>query len=219
MTSPLDRHALTDVLSRLQRLAPPAIPLPSGGRLSAFDDGVDQWIEANLRGKPSLDRLMYSASALGDHGIIWLLLAAAQAGRLPRPWRRPLLRAAAGLGAESALVNGPVKWLFRRTRPDQSTPRPLHLRTPRTSSFPSGHATAAFFGAALLSDGDELWPLYYAIAVVVAGSRLHVRIHHASDVVGGVLIGAALGHLVRYLVPLDRGPDRPDPTSSEPTTS
>jgi undecaprenyl-diphosphatase len=188
--------------AELHRLLPPAVPIPEGGRLSAFDDAVDRWIGQHLRDRRAVDRVMYTASALGDHGIIWLLLAAVQAGRLPRDWRRPMLRAAAGLGAESALVNGPVKWMFRRSRPTHDTARPLHLRTPRTSSFPSGHATAAFFGATLLADADPLAPLYYAIAVVVATSRLHVRIHHASDVVGGVAIGLALGILVRHLVPL-----------------
>lgn len=187
----------------LGRFVPPPIPLPEGGRLSAFDEWIDDWVETNLRGRAPVDRLMYSASALGDHGLIWLILAAVQAARLPRDWRLPLLRAAAGLGAESALVNGPVKWMFRRTRPDQVAPRPMPLRIPRTSSFPSGHATAAFFGAALLSEGDRRWaPLYYLIAVVVAMSRVHVRIHHASDVAGGILIGIALGRLARHLMPL-----------------
>jgi undecaprenyl-diphosphatase len=202
----------------LTRLVPPPIPLPEGGRLTAFDDLVDDWIETNLRGRAPVDRLMYTASALGDHGIIWLLLAAIQAGRLPRGWKRPLLRAAAGLGLESALVNGPIKWLFRRSRPHHNGPRPLHLRTPRTSSFPSGHATAAFFGAALLSEGDPWAPLYYAIAVIVATSRLHVRIHHASDVAGGIVIGIALGQLVRHLVPLETPESHAQPDQSTPST-
>jgi undecaprenyl-diphosphatase len=47
-----------------------------------------------------------------------------------------------------------------------------------------------------------LWPLYYAIAVVVAASRVHVRIHHASDVIGGAAIGILLGELTRLLVPV-----------------
>ncbi|MDQ6837181.1 MAG: phosphatase PAP2 family protein, partial [Actinomycetota bacterium] len=46
-------------------------------------------------------------------------------------------------------------------------------------------------------------PLYYALAVVVAASRLHVKIHHASDVVGGAIIGAALGEIVRRTVPME----------------
>lgn len=179
---------------------PPTVPIPSG--VDRFDAIIDAWFDHHLRGRPTMDRLMYTASAVGDHGLIWLSLAGVQAARHPQDWRRPLLRASAGLGIESALVNGPVKWMFRRSRPTHLGPRPRHLRQPRTSSFPSGHATAAFFGAALLRDDDSWWPLYYAVAVVVAASRVHVGIHHASDVVGGIAIGIALGELTRHLVPV-----------------
>ena len=192
------------------RWPPPTIPLPEGGRLTSFDDRIDGAFEAVLRGRKPANVAFYSASAVGDHGILWLALAVVQAARIRPGWRRRLLRAAAGLGAESALVNGPVKWMFRRTRPVHEGTRPLHLRTPRTSSFPSGHATAAFFAASLLSEDDPLAPLYYALAAIVAASRVHVRIHHASDVVGGVLIGAALGAAVRRLVPLE------DPAAAAP---
>jgi undecaprenyl-diphosphatase len=184
------------------------VPIPSG--LDRFDLAVDDWFEAHLRGRPAVDRLMYAASAVGDHGIIWLALAVLQAVRSPDRWQPRLLRVAAGLGIESILVNGPVKWLFRRTRPVHEGPRPLRLRTPLTSSFPSGHASSAFFGAAVLGDGDPWWPLYYALAVVVASSRIHVKIHHASDVVAGAAIGAVLGELARRLVPV--GPLRVEST-------
>ncbi|MDQ6837257.1 MAG: hypothetical protein M3137_02655, partial [Actinomycetota bacterium] len=114
--------------------------------MTAFDDYADEAIERLLRDRRFPDLVMYTASALGDHGLLWLVTAGIQAGRRRRGnWRRPLIRVAAGLGLESALVNGPVKWMFRRSRPAHDGPRPLHLRQPRTSSFPSGHATAAFF--------------------------------------------------------------------------
>lgn len=194
-----------------ERWIPPAVPLPS--QIGEFDRVVDDWFETHLRGNRGVDLVLYGATALGDHGLIWMLLAAAQARRRRAgDWQRPFLRAVVGLGLESALVNGPVKWLFRRTRPAHDAPRPLHLRQPRTSSFPSGHATAAFFGAALLRDYDPWWPLYYVVAVLVASSRVHVRIHHASDVVGGALLGVALGELARHLVPVG-------PAASKPPTS
>ena len=172
--------------------------------MTAFDDHLDDAFERLLRNRRIPDMVMYAASALGDHGLLWLLLAGVQAGRRRHGnWRRPLIRAAAGLGLESALVNGPVKWVFRRTRPIHDGPRPMHLRQPRTSSFPSGHATAAFFAASLLGEDDPLRPVYYALAVVVAASRLHVKIHHASDVVGGAVIGTVLGEIVRRAVPME----------------
>jgi undecaprenyl-diphosphatase len=73
------------------------------------------------------------------------------------------------------------------------------LRTPRTTSFPSGHASSAFLAATLLSDSSRAKPVYFAIATIVATSRIHVRIHHASDVAGGVAIGLALGALAKRL--------------------
>lgn len=182
----------------------PTVPIPTA--FDPLDAAVDRWFESTLRHRPVSDWLFYSASAVGDHGAVWLTLAGLQAYRRSQrgqAWKRQLLRVGIGLGIESIVVNGPVKFMFRRTRPAHDGPRPLHLRQPRTSSFPSGHATAAFFGAALLRDDDPLWPLYYALAVVVAASRVHVRIHHASDVVGGVMTGILLGELVRKLVPLD----------------
>jgi undecaprenyl-diphosphatase len=177
-------------------------------KVTAFDAWADGAVEELLRHRHVADRVMYGASALGDHGVLWMILAGGQAVRnRDGEWQRPLLRALLGLAAESILVNGPVKWIFRRTRPQPLEPRPLHLRTPRTSSFPSGHASAAFFGAALLRDEDAWWPAYYAIAVVVALSRVHVRIHHASDVVGGAVVGTILGELTRKLIPLHQ-PDQ-----------
>jgi membrane-associated phospholipid phosphatase len=38
--------------------------------------------------------------------------------------------------------------------------------------------------------------------VIVAASRVHVKIHHASDVIGGIALGIALGELARHLVPV-----------------
>jgi undecaprenyl-diphosphatase len=186
------------------RWRPPAVPIPE--RVDRLDAAVDDWFETHLRGRPAADRVMYTASALGDHGLVWLSLAILQALRRHGTWPRPLVRAAAGLGIESAIVNGPVKWMFRRTRPVHQGLRPLRLRTPLTSSFPSGHATAAFFGAALLRDGDPLWPLYYVMAVIVASSRVHVKIHHASDVIAGAALGAGMGELARRLVPVAHRP-------------
>jgi membrane-associated phospholipid phosphatase len=173
-------------------------------QVGAFDARVDRWFAEHLRGRPVADRIFYGASAVGDHGVIWLILASIR-GLRSDEGVPAALRAAAGIGIESALVNGPVKWVFRRERPEVLDDRPLPLRRPRTSSFPSGHATSAFCAAALLSDGDERWaPAYYGLALIVAWSRVHVNIHHASDVVAGMAIGALLGEASTRIVELPR---------------
>ncbi|HET6874005.1 MAG TPA: phosphatase PAP2 family protein [Acidimicrobiales bacterium] len=186
----------------------PTVPVPTA--FDPLDDAVDKWFENHVRHHRAADVVMYTASMVGDHGVVWLALAGVQALRRQRDgrsWKRQFMRVGIGLGIESLVVNGPVKFMFRRTRPVHEGPRPMHLRQPRTSSFPSGHATAAFFGAALLRDDDPVWPLYYALAVIVAASRVHVRIHHASDVIGGVTTGVVLGEIVRRMVPLEPRPE------------
>lgn len=171
--------------------------------VAAFDDQVDAWFD-KIRGHRFWDRLFYAASALGEFGLIWVMFALVRALRGGKRNERAAVRAIVATGVESVLVNIVMKAFFRRRRPQRSGDHPLPFREPLSSSFPSGHATAAFCGATLLADGDPLWPLYYAVAVVVALSRVHVKIHHASDVLGGAIIGRVLGLTGKRIAPLDR---------------
>lgn len=174
-------------------------------RVDAFDARVDKAFD-RVRGNRVADRVFYSASTLADHGQLWLMLGALRGLRSKDGWQAAM-RLGIGLAAESIIVNLGVKSLFRRRRPVHETPRPHFLRTPKTSSFPSGHATSAFTSAGLLSDRDPLWPVYYVIAFVVAWSRVYVRIHHASDVIAGIGVGVLLGRIFRRLRPLASPPE------------
>jgi undecaprenyl-diphosphatase len=164
-----------------------------------FDELVDGAFE-QLRGQPVLDRLFYSASALGDFSLIWYLIGSVKS-LASDDHPRDLSRLAVILAGESVLVNQGVKRLFRRDRPRTGGSSPHRIRQPSTSAFPSGHASAAFVAAAVLSEGSRLAPAYYGLAAIVAVSRVHVRIHHASDVLGGALLGIALGALARRAWP------------------
>jgi len=182
---------------------PPLSELHS--KVEEIDESVDGWF-TKLRGNPTADRVFYTASALGDFGLIWVVLALLRALRGRPNDERAALRAIVATGIESVLVNVGLKSIFRRRRPVAPLEHPLPFRQPVTSSFPSGHATAAFCAASLLAEGDDLAPLYYAVATVVAASRIHVRIHHASDVVGGAVVGLVLGRIGQLLSPLPEPP-------------
>ncbi len=161
-----------------------------------IDNRIDHAWES-LRGRPAIDRLFYTASEAADFSVLWHTLGVGQAIVKDDP--RIAITLSIALGLESALINGPVKSLFKRNRPLQDTPRPLKLRQPKTSSFPSGHASAAMVAAAMLSRHGGA-PVWYAVAGVVATSRIHVRIHHGSDVAGGLVAGVALGILARRVL-------------------
>jgi undecaprenyl-diphosphatase len=173
--------------------------------MRSFIRQIDARVDAvfdELRADDMANRVFYTASALGDFGLMWVILALVRALRGRPGDDRAAVRAIVATGIESVVVNAGMKSIFQRGRPVSEIVHPYPFRQPLTSSFPSGHATAAFCAAVLLSEGDELAPLYYAGATIVALSRIHTKIHHASDVVGGIVIGLALGVLGRRLSPL-----------------
>jgi len=163
--------------------------------IDRLDDRLDEAWET-LRGIPALNRIFYTASEAADFSVLWHTLGVVQAIVEDDP--KIALALSAALGVESALINGPVKSLFKRSRPVHVGERPLNLRQPKTTSFPSGHASAAMVAAAMLSRRSG-GPLWYVLAGIVALSRIHVRIHHGSDVAGRLIAGVALGAAVRRL--------------------
>lgn len=177
-----------------------------------FDEAVDRAFDP-LRVDARANRLFYALSELADFSLLWHLLGVARAAA-PGPGSddraRQALELSIVLGAESLLVNQGIKRLFRRTRPVHEGERPHRLRAPLTSSFPSGHASAAFCAATLLARDRRLAGPAYLLAGLVAASRVHVRIHHASDVVGGAAVGLAIGAAARGLLARRRPARRRD---------
>ena len=165
-----------------------------------FDDHVDTFWEL-LRGNPVLDRLFYSASTVGDFSAVWHAINLARLATAA-DGRTRFVRLATALAIESLLVNQVIKRAFRRERPEPPEDGDYHLRIPLTSSFPSGHASSAAMAARLLGQRSKLAPAYALIAGVVATSRLHVRIHHASDVIAGAAVGLSLASIYKRAWPL-----------------
>lgn len=161
-------------------------------RVAAFDARLDAALEP-WRDRRGVDRVFHLASEVGDFSLVWQVIGAAYGLGVRRDWREWLVFAGL-IGIESLIVNQGIKRLFRRTRPTETGDPRFPVRKPRTSSFPSGHASSAFFAATLLTVWSS-WPwapLWFAIALVVALSRAVVRIHHPSDVAGGMVVGLAL---------------------------
>jgi undecaprenyl-diphosphatase len=163
--------------------------------VARFDDAVDAAFD-RVRGNPVADRFFYAVTELGDFGLVWMLIGSLRALRGDDEVEE-LWRLGATLAVESVVVNGVIKNVVRRERPVVQHERPHRLRIPLTSSFPSGHASSAMTAAMLLGEGRRSAPVYFGLGLVVAASRVYVRIHHASDVVGGLGVGLALGAVAR----------------------
>lgn len=169
-------------------------------KIRQFDGWADDRLE-RLRGDRLADTVFTTASKLGEFSVVWHLTNVVRgATGVGTPRQVPVL--AALLGGESLLVNQGVKRLFRRVRPTIDGDSRFKVRRPLTSSFPSGHASAAAFSATVLTgwDGTRSAPLWWTMASIVAVSRAYVRIHHPSDVVAGLALGTALGLAGRRLL-------------------
>ena len=175
-----------------------------GPSVDAFDQRVEQLLEI-IRSSKVAGRVFLAASHLGDFSVVWHLIAVAR-GTTSNKRATQAFALSALLGAESLIVNQGVKRIFKRERPTTSGDDRFAVRTPSTSSFPSGHASAAVFAATVLTtlDGKKSAPLWFGLAAVVGTSRAFVRIHHASDVIGGAIVGLLLGLAVRPIVKLLR---------------
>ena len=158
-----------------------------------FDDWFDRFIEP-IRNLRVIVFMFTIASAVGDFGLLWHAIGIARVALTDAPLSDALIFSAM-IGIESLILNQGIKRFFRRKRPTISGDKRFAVRTPRTSSFPSGHASSAFFAALLLTHWVHGWQigLFYLIAVIIAFSRVGVRIHHASDVLAGALTGTVMG--------------------------
>ncbi len=99
-----------------------------------------------------------------------------------------------------------VKTIMERPRPVTLSSRPLKYRMIDDFAFPSGHATVAFGIAYLIASAYPgfwwAWGGAYAASLVISISRIFVREHYPSDVIGGAIIGTLISAL---LLPLFQG--------------
>ncbi len=123
-------------------------------------------------------------------------------------WRTGLV-ALGGLAVSGLLVQV-VKVLVGRPRPRMALPV-WQLFGPTLKSdlhsFPSGHAATSFALAAVLG---ERWPgqawVFHLVAAMVCAGRVISGSHHMSDVMGGALLGLAVGWpLARRFAVRERG--------------
>mgnify|MGYP003311756819 CR=1 FL=1 len=142
------------------------------------------------------DFIMPRITALGNAGIIWIILAAVLLC-IPR-YRRCGAVLAAGLLAGLVFGNLLIKPLIHRPRPCWLYEVQLITKIPSDYSFPSGHAGSAFAVAVVvfLMCPRKIGVPVLVFAFVIAFSRLYVGVHFPTDVLGGALIGAVIAYLV-----------------------
>ena len=140
----------------------------------------------------TLDFLMPKITALGNLGMIWVLVGVCMiVSRRYRKWGILLL---ASLLTGVVLGSGILKPLVARARPCWLEPVVLLVGTPQDYSFPSGHTIASVLSAVIIGRANRKWaPFAVMTALLIAFSRRYLYVHFPSDVLAGALIGLVIG--------------------------
>lgn len=163
-------------------------------RLAAIDAQLFLFINS-LHRHCKLERAARAVSFTGD-GYFYVLLAVSLPFLVPVQGMQFLISALL-----SFLIELPLYWMlkrsFKRRRPFLVVKALAPLLKPSDEfSFPSGHTTAAFMMAGLVS---VFFPAasvaMYAWASLVGMSRVMLRVHFISDVMAGVVLGTCIALL------------------------
>ena len=143
--------------------------------------------------QPAVERAVARFSTLGEHGGLWMALAAGGAALDPDRREEWVRAGAAVFGAY--LANQAIKFTVRRRRPRLPDLPPL-VETHSERSYPSAHSATSF--AAARAMGGLLPPAaLYAVAVPLALSRPYLGVHYPSDTLAGAVLGTAVAELAR----------------------
>ncbi|HEX6507579.1 MAG TPA: phosphatase PAP2 family protein [Chloroflexota bacterium] len=141
------------------------------------------------------NRPMILITQSGTKGTIWLIIAAVVFVAGGAHGRHAAALSVASLLLAEGIINLVLKPAIARERPyGQRGPgrlRTLLVKAPGPHSWPSAHAGASMAAAVVLSVYyPQFAPVFLALAVLIAYSRVYVGVHFPLDVLAGSAIGA-----------------------------
>ncbi|BBY26544.1 phosphatase PAP2 family protein [Mycolicibacterium sediminis] len=159
------------------------------------EDAVLVAVQHAIAGRPGVLPGARGLSHFGEHSAGWVGVAVVGALAQPSRRREWLTAGAGAFVAHAAAVV--IKRIVRRTRPNHPDVS-VNVGTPSSLSFPSAHATSTAAAAILLGRVTGL-PLPWLLVPPMALSRLVLGVHYPTDVLTGVVVGAAVANAVGAL--------------------
>ena len=151
--------------------------------------------------RPVLDRIMVTFTYAGTGALIWWV-AFVIPMLISRRFRETSAIMTAALGVNYLLGEVLIKKLVGRDRPSTLiSDEDMKINKPKDHSFPSGHSASSFcaFTVTLWCCPVWIWLPALALAGTIAFSRMYLRVHYLTDVMGGIVLGMLDGSLVVLL--------------------
>lgn len=148
-----------------------------------------------------LDRLMVCSTYAGMGALIWWITLA-----LPfvitEKYRFVGVTLIIALGINYLLGEIIIKKTVGRGRPSNLIDEEeMKINKPKDNSFPSGHTASSFcaFTVTLWNCPAYFWIPALVVACLISFSRLYLRVHYLSDVIGGMLLGLIDGSIISLI--------------------
>jgi membrane-associated phospholipid phosphatase len=142
---------------------------------------------------PRVEAVGRALSRIGEYGAVWIVIGVVMAFIRPDDGEDWLI--AGILGPVAIGLNYAVKLMVRRPRPVLEGLPPLG-GAPSSLSFPSAHTTSSFACATAMTRIAPEAAVLFVLAAAIAASRPYLGMHYPSDVLGGLVLGVALGLVV-----------------------
>ncbi|GAB3291541.1 phosphatase PAP2 family protein [Pseudidiomarina andamanensis] len=168
------------------------------GKFSQFDQRSFRWLNHRLE-RCCRHQIVRWISRSGD-GYVYALIALMMAIYLETESVIPITALLIGFAIEVPLFSI-LKRILKRQRPYQKNPQFRSVILAHDQfSFPSGHTTAAFLFAGIMSAFFPAWSwVLYVWAAAIGASRVLLGVHYPGD----ILAGATLGYVIsRYAISL-----------------
>lgn len=168
-------------------------------KIQKIDDKVfDSIVKCH---RPLLNKIFSVFTTLGNGGVIWFLIS------IPFfffPSTRIVgVNMVIGLSLTHVMGEIFIKHIVCRERPCHKLDDEQQIiNRPKYYSFPSGHTASSFSMAttALLRCEWYIWLPILLLACTMAFSRMYLRVHYLSDIMGGMAVGVIGGTLSVKLV-------------------
>ena len=135
--------------------------------------------------RPWLDKLLVIITLCGNNGMIWFAISA--------PF---LINKDYRLCGIKIILSVLLSGFLGEIHQDD-----LLIKKPKSYSFPSGHTSSSISACSVLlfTYGPVALPALF-LALLIAFSRIYLKVHYLSDVLAGALLGFICGFTVQFLI-------------------